>query len=615
MPASRPNEPNRYARPSSLRRRFVTTLAAIFASLATPTAYAQGFELNRFRPAPLAQDGLAVDGTDTPGHLSLLAAVTFDGSLRPIEVTPSSGERYAVISEQLAVHGHVALGLGERFALFAAVPVNLLIDGEDPAGGGPALLPRPEKRSLGDTLLGGRVQLWDDAVSPFTLALQALVYLPTSKADSNQRYSGSGSVGLEPQLLAEIEHGDFKVRGNVGVRLRDSVELLGIQLGHELTWGGGVEYAFLDKSLRLMIDVFGGSYLDEFAREVASPVEILFGGKYQHDSGFYAAFGAGPGLNAGVGAPMARGVVSLGYASPAQRDRDADGIWDREDACPEAAEDRDGVQDEDGCPDLDNDSDGVLDTHDQCPNEAEDLDGFDDADGCPDPDNDGDGVPDVQDACPQQAEDADGFEDTDGCPEPDNDRDGVPDSHDSCPTQAEDADAYQDEDGCPDPDNDADGIVDPDDRCPNDAGVAEEQGCPRTRIEAGRITIADRIEFALNSDVLLPQSNRQLDEVSELLKSNPQVTKLRLEGHTDSNGQDAANMQLSKRRAASVRSALIARGVAPERLEAWGCGEALPIADNEDEEGRQTNRRVEFHVLSPAPEAGPRSPEGCEQQP
>ena len=100
--------------------------------------------------------------------------------------------------------------------------------------------------------------------------------------------------------------------------------------------------------------------------------------------------------------------------------------------------------------DVDNDGDGIPDAQDKCPKEAEDKDGFQDDDGCPDPDNDGDGIPDAADKCPNEAEDKDGFQDDDGCPDPDNDSDGVPDADDKCPDEPETKNGFQDEDGCPD---------------------------------------------------------------------------------------------------------------------------------------------------------------------
>jgi len=180
-------------------------------------------------------------------------------------------------------------------------------------------------------------------------------------------------------------------------------------------------------------------------------------------------------------------ILSAGLSYPfflGTRDRDHDGVKDRRDRCPDVAEDRDGFQDDDGCPDWDNDGDGIPDGRDLCPNQAEDRDGFEDQDGCPDPDNDHDGIPDVDDLCPLRAEDFNGIADEDGCPDGviDSDGDGIPDSRDTCPHQAEDFDGFEDDDGCPDPDNDLDGIEDRFDKCPlqpeNYNGIEDDDGCP-----------------------------------------------------------------------------------------------------------------------------------------
>jgi OOP family OmpA-OmpF porin len=99
------------------------------------------------------------------------------------------------------------------------------------------------------------------------------------------------------------------------------------------------------------------------------------------------------------------------------KDSDNDGIPDVKDQCPDMPEDKDGFQDEDGCPDFDNDNDGIYDAQDKCPNDPEDFDGFEDQDGCLDIDNDHDGISDKLDKCPNVPEDIDGYLDEDGCPE------------------------------------------------------------------------------------------------------------------------------------------------------------------------------------------------------
>ncbi|MCK6528119.1 OmpA family protein [Myxococcota bacterium] len=175
-------------------------------------------------------------------------------------------------------------------------------------------------------------------------------------------------------------------------------------------------------------------------------------------------------------------IIFLAGGNLAGKDRDGDGIPDKQDACRDAAEDKDGFEDGDGCPDPDNDKDGILDTADRCPASPEDLDGFEDADGCPEPDNDGDVVNDSLDQCPDQPEDRDGFRDTDGCPEADNDEDGILDADDQCPNMPEEFNGIEDQDGCPENDADNDGVFDAQDRCPRDAedrdGFEDLDGCP-----------------------------------------------------------------------------------------------------------------------------------------
>lgn len=98
-------------------------------------------------------------------------------------------------------------------------------------------------------------------------------------------------------------------------------------------------------------------------------------------------------------------------------DPDQDGIESKKDACPDIAEDLDGFEDQDGCPDFDNDKDGIYDSEDKCPDQAEDMDGFRDDDGCPDDDNDKDGILDKDDICPHEKEIVNGYKDEDGCPD------------------------------------------------------------------------------------------------------------------------------------------------------------------------------------------------------
>ena len=242
--------------------------------------------------------------------------------------------------------------------------------------------------------------------------------------------------------------------------------------------------------------------------------------------------------------------------------------------------------------DPDRDNDGILNENDACPEVAEDFDGFQDDDGCPELDNDGDGLNDDCDQCPDQPEDMDAFQDEDGCPDPDNDNDGVIDASDSCPETAEDVDGFQDEDGCPDPDNDSDGVIDTLDQCPETPlGVpVDGNGCPLVA-EIREDLVLEGVNFASSKAELRPESFAVLDKVADSLKAWPLV-EIEIQGHSDSTGGAELNRELSGQRAEAVRSYLELKGIASDRMTAVGYGEDKPIADNSTKEGRAKNRRV-----------------------
>lgn len=112
-----------------------------------------------------------------------------------------------------------------------------------------------------------------------------------------------------------------------------------------------------------------------------------------------------------------------------------------------------------------------------------------------------------------------------------------------------------------------------------------------------RIVITKKIHFEFDKAVIRPISFRILDAVVDIMKQNPDIRKVRVEGHTDSKGSDAYNIKLSQRRSNAVRDYLIAHGVEADRLVAVGYGETRPVADNGTAEGRARNRRVEFTIL------------------
>jgi len=178
-------------------------------------------------------------------------------------------------------------------------------------------------------------------------------------------------------------------------------------------------------------------------------------------------------------------------------------------------------------------------------------------------------------------------------PERDRDGDGVPDVDDHCPDDPGPA-VY---DGCPD--RDGDEIPDVEDKCPTEPGPAANDGCPTgnlVQVAKGSISVLGNITFDTNKDTLKPVSFPVLDAVVVLLKEHPELKRVRVEGHTDSQGSLALNMDLSQRRALTVLHYLVSKGIDPARLESEGYGPTRPEAPNTTVLGRAKNRRVDFTI-------------------
>ena len=118
----------------------------------------------------------------------------------------------------------------------------------------------------------------------------------------------------------------------------------------------------------------------------------------------------------------------------------------------------------------------------------------------------------------------------------------------------------------------------------------------KVEISAERIDIQDSVYFEVNKDIIKSESFELLDEVAETLIAHPELVLIRIEGHTDSRGAADANKDLSQRRAESVRTYLVSKGVESERLEAVGYGEEKPLEPGSSQAAYAKNRRVDFFV-------------------
>jgi outer membrane protein OmpA-like peptidoglycan-associated protein len=490
---------------------------------------------------------------------------------------------YQIVQNQLTADLMGSISLFDRFELGLALPVTYQASqsGTDSA---PLFQNGLSATGIGDLRLVPKAHLLNRG--NFDLGLVVPLQLPTA---GGSKFLGGSGLGVQPRVVAEWHsEGGVRLVANAGANFRREAALRNLDVGNELALGLGADVPLTQK-LGLQANLNGALGLKQSDSE-ERPLELLAALRYRVMDGLMAHVGGGPGLTRGYGTPNFRLFAGLGWTPEAPR---AAAVASAP-VCKFGPEDFDGFQDDDGCADPDNDNDGIPDAQDKCPNEPETKNGFRDEDGCPDEapvatagapaqlalapvgDADHDGIPDDQDKCPNAAEDKDGFEDEDGCPDPDNDHDGIADAQDKCPLEAEVINGVEDDDGCPD------------------------KGASKVRVEGQRIAILDKVYFATNKDVILAKSHPLLKQVAAVLRANPQIELVRVEGHTDNQGKPASNLDLSQRRANTVRAFLIKEGIAPERLEAVGYGQTKPVAPNTTARGRETNRRVEFTIVKVA---------------
>jgi hypothetical protein len=546
---------------------------------------------------------VTLDSADVPGHLMYNVGLLTNYQYGPfaLDSTTSDGTtRLDVVRHQAMAELYGAVGLFNLFEVGVAVPMTLYLAGHDFDSNGQSTATSINARGIGDVRVDAKAALWafgrDQA---FVFGLSGGATFPSA---GSKNFLGERSVTGRGRALLEYQPSErFRALVVAGALLREKSRAFQAVMGNQMLYGAAVDYRVLP-DMSVLAEVSGriGSwkYVD------GNPAECDVAMRAYLPAMFSLLMGVGTGLNHGIGSPMFRGFVGLGWA-PDFRDRDHDGIIDALDRCPDEPEDKDGFQDEDGCPDEDNDNDGIPDAVDKCPNQPEDFDGFQDDDGCPDLDNDndgipdvddacpndpedgkgkrpfdgcpstledsdGDGIPDVKDKCPDEPEDKDGFQDEDGCPDPDNDNDGIPDIYDACPNDPEDMDGFEDNDGCPDLDNDKDGIPDKQDKCPNEPetlnGYRDDDGCPDPGapivvLREDKIDILDRITFLPGQTDLSPGGLSIVKLVAMVMRGHTELARVRIDVRAD--GVTEATM---RGRAQEVAKVLAAHGVDAKRL-------------------------------------------------
>jgi outer membrane protein OmpA-like peptidoglycan-associated protein len=491
----------------------------------------------------------------------------------------------------------------------------------------PSARPSDGSAYLGDGLAGpldARFGLKIALLSRPRLAVTAIgsVFLPFGE---DEMLLGDRNLVFEPRLAVDWRQDRIhatRIVGNVGARIRQRSVLQGydtldmtatqddakafLDVGSELVVGAGGMYE-LSRRLHAALEAqvflplpdrlaWGDCRLYSGARCTRlSPADYETGARHG-DLTALATLGMMLRVSADVTAQVMVGTGQLGARSdevrittgivwspqpggsvePGRNDLDGDGLPDAVDACPDEPEDKDGFQEEDGCPDLDMDRDGIPDNADRCPNEAEDRDGFQDTDGCPELDNDGDAIPDNADRCPNEPEDKDRFEDEDGCPDEDNDGDAVADAVDTCPNDPETINGFEDDDGCPDV-----------------RGAGPEE-------RADRIDLKGATVGFVRATLTVP-ARQLLAQVATLIKRRRLVIRVEVHvalGTRSANTgviarQKKKDKRLARERARAIADYLMSQGVAAQQLQAVGLGSDRPlgpVANPSD----PVNDRVDF---------------------
>jgi hypothetical protein len=336
--------------------------------LSAPRSAGAQVALESLRPAPLTSDGFALSRPEVLERGQYQVRATLDYANDPLVVHLSRAHtQLSVVHNHMVVHVGGALALGSRVTLFGALPVHVWMEGTDPRG----YIPAADGAGLGDLMLGGRVRLLGSPGAHGTLSAELLLNAPTAElASSKQTYSGDAVGSYEPALTGELRFGRVDLRLRAGARFRKETQIGDLSLGQQLVYGVGGRVRVVD-GLHAQVELYGGTYLGGGLAPELSPLELLFGAKWQlADWNMGAA--VGPGLVRGYGAADVRALAAFAYAPVAKQqarrgDRDGDGVPDASDRCVDQAEDLDGFEDHDGCPDLDDDRDGVPDVSDHCP--------------------------------------------------------------------------------------------------------------------------------------------------------------------------------------------------------------------------------------------------------
>jgi len=550
----------------------------------------QGMVQSLFDPAVDTKGHITMDGSPVLPHLAFSLGLLLDFGFHSWISVEQTGQgtddfdpyNHVILDRMISARFQANFGLWDRVAVGLQIPIMV------PFGEFYELDPEgfqvqsywSNKGTFGDIGLHIKAQAFRSDWHPVGLAFIAQYLIPSGKSELLTGEPGGGAfvfkaiVDSEPAIW-------YRVGLNFGIRLPldgdkasqdnylnwNETNTLLFHYGPAIYFGLGQSFNIWPGLMDLVLEFYGNQMINQMGNLSYLSMEALGAFKFYIEESSYLMAGYAHGI------PIAD--TESGYSLQNMEHRMFLGFWYEPSMDLRVRDDE-----------LDRDGDGIFDKDDACPDDPEDLNGIDDQDGCPEHDMDGDGIKDEVDKCPIVPEDKDGDRDEDGCPEEkeyvgsasagpsataDRDMDRIVDINDSCPDEPETYNGSEDEDGCPDQGN----VV----------------------VTNSSLMILKKVYFEYNSDKIMEISFNILNEVAATINNNPQITKIQIQGHADERGNDRYNLKLTQRRAAAVYRYLADKGVDRGKMAHEGYGEYCPVIEESTEAAWEENRRVEFKVI------------------
>lgn len=551
----------------------IAMLAPAFAQTVVEQGAVPDINAQNFRPTIDGRRTLWTDDATRGPHNQGMARILFHYTDDPLVYEFDDGEVIGLV-ENVVQADVLAAYAYDRLRIGVDLPVYLYA-----AGNG------NQEAGLGDVAADAKVTLLDGENAPLNIALNGRLSLPTNTVATAL---GDPTVGWEVAAIVDRSFGPVMLAANLGTRGGPKTELENIEVNDAFLFRTGMGYELVEETAGLSAELAGRVNFVQ-SNGGGTPAEWLVGGYgYAYDN-LTVRGGFGSGFTAGLGAPDFRLMIGVGWEPRGERkpkDTDLDGITDDIDACIEEPEDMDQFEDTDGCPDFDNDGDGILDVADKCPLKPEDIDGWKDDEGCPDPNTDvkmsvvdADGA--TLDLAKATLRKGDAVIERGGSMLEKKLEPGTYTLSGVAGTYVNNELTFEVING------------------PPQAFVLalEKQKNVKIVVSRDRIDLKDTINFETAKAVIKSDSFDLLDQAVTILQDYPEIRKLRVEGHTDSRGSASYNLELSKKRAASVMQYFIDKGVDAERLLSEGYGEERPLDSAKTQDAYAKNRRVDFFIL------------------